>query len=55
VLAPATAADPGRHAELAWATLHGLATLGRAGRLPPEGTAERRALAVELLAPRAPR
>ena len=54
VLAPATAADPGRYAELGWATLHGLATLARAGRLPPEGAADRRALAVDLLAPRAP-
>ena len=53
VLAPATAADPGRYAELGWATLHGLATLARAGRLPPEGAADRRALAVDLLAPRA--
>ena len=51
VLAPATRADPGRYAELAWATLHGLATLGRAGRLPPEGAADRLALAVDLLAP----
>ncbi len=49
VLAPATAADPGRYAELGWATLHGLATLARAGRLPPEGAADRRALAVDLL------
>jgi len=53
VLAPATAADPGRYAELGWATLHGLATLAHAGRLPPEGAADRRALAVDLLAPRA--
>jgi AcrR family transcriptional regulator len=51
VLAPAAAPDPGRYAELAWATLHGLATLGRAGRLPPEGAADRLALAVRLLAP----
>ena len=55
VLAPATVADPGRYAELAWATLHGLATLTRAGRLPADGTADRRALAVDLtLAPRTP-
>jgi AcrR family transcriptional regulator len=51
VLAPAATAEPGRYAELAWATLHGLATLARAGRLPPDGAAERLALAVTLLAP----
>ncbi len=51
VLAPAATSDPGRYAELAWATLHGLATLSRAGRLPPDGAAARRALAIELLAP----
>lgn len=46
-LAATTTGDPDRHAELAWATLHGLATLARAGRLPPEGAADRLALAVE--------
>jgi hypothetical protein len=43
--------DPDRHAELAWATLHGLATLTRAGRLPPDGAEDRIALTVDLLAP----
>lgn len=58
VLAPAGAGadyhdhDHDRHAELGWATLHGLATLARAGRLPPEGAGDRLVLAVELLAPR---
>ncbi|NMO89913.1 TetR/AcrR family transcriptional regulator [Actinomycetospora sp. TBRC 11914] len=49
VLAPAAPGDPGHYAEVGWATLHGLATLARAGRLPPEGAAERLALAVGLL------
>lgn len=48
VLAPHTR-DPDRYAEVGWATLHGLATLSRAGRLPPEGAPERLALAVDLL------
>jgi AcrR family transcriptional regulator len=52
VLAPAASGNPGLYAELGWATLHGLATLARAGRLPPEGAADRLALAVDLLAPR---
>ncbi|QRP42882.1 TetR/AcrR family transcriptional regulator [Amycolatopsis sp. FDAARGOS 1241] len=41
---------PGLFTELFWASLHGLVTLTRAGRLPP-GDAERR---VELLADRLP-
>ncbi|MDG4802528.1 TetR/AcrR family transcriptional regulator [Micromonospora sp. WMMD980] len=40
--------DPGMFTEVFWAALHGLATLTRAGRLPPED-AERR---TELLADR---
>ena len=51
VLGRAAPGDPGHRAELGWATLHGLATLTRAGRLPPEGAAARLALAVDLLAP----
>jgi AcrR family transcriptional regulator len=43
--------DPGRRAEVGWATLHGLATLARAGRLSPDDAGERVALAVDLLAP----
>jgi AcrR family transcriptional regulator len=50
-LAPAAPDAPDTYAELGWATLHGLATLARAGRLPPEGTGERLARAVDLLAP----
>lgn len=49
VLAPTAPGDPDRWAEVAWAALHGLATLSRAGRLPPEGAAERLALTVGLL------
>jgi AcrR family transcriptional regulator len=51
VLAPPGPVDPGRYAEVGWATLHGLATLDRAGRLQPEGADERLALTVDLLAP----
>ncbi|WP_167162324.1 TetR/AcrR family transcriptional regulator [Streptomyces sp. MBT27] len=43
--------DPGLFTETVWASLHGLATLTRSGRLPPED-AERR---VELLVDRLPR
>ncbi|MEV6044464.1 TetR/AcrR family transcriptional regulator [Streptomyces xanthochromogenes] len=43
--------EPGLFAETVWASLHGLATLTRSGRLPPED-AERR---VELLVDRLPR
>ncbi|MCC9740983.1 TetR/AcrR family transcriptional regulator [Streptomyces sp. MNU89] len=39
---------PGLFTEVFWAALHGLATLTRAGRLPPEDTEQR----VELLADR---
>jgi AcrR family transcriptional regulator len=53
VLAPAAPGDPDRWAEVGWAALHGLATLSRAGRLPPEGAAERLALTVGLLGPHA--
>jgi AcrR family transcriptional regulator len=49
-LGMAAPGDPDRRAELGWATLHGLATLARAGRLPPEGAEERIALTVDLLA-----
>jgi AcrR family transcriptional regulator len=34
-------ADPGMFTEVCWAALHGLVTLTRAGRLPPEHTAQR--------------
>ncbi|MCD2197227.1 TetR/AcrR family transcriptional regulator [Actinomycetospora endophytica] len=50
-LAPTTTGDPGRYAELGWATLHGLATLARAGRLSPDDDGERLTLAVDLLTP----
>ncbi|MGW8887405.1 TetR-like C-terminal domain-containing protein, partial [Streptomyces sp. NPDC055749] len=36
--------------EVFWASLHGLATLTRAGRLPPEDTAQRVELLVDRLA-----
>ncbi|WP_305784390.1 TetR/AcrR family transcriptional regulator [Symbioplanes lichenis] len=42
--------DPGLFTELFWAALHGLATLTRAGRLPPEDTERRTALLVDRLA-----
>jgi AcrR family transcriptional regulator len=41
---------PGLFTELFWAALHGLATLTRAGRLPPEDTGRRTELLVERLA-----
>lgn len=41
---------PGLFTETFWAALHGLATLTRAGRLPPEDTGRRVALLVERLA-----
>jgi len=50
VLAPGAPGDPGPYAEVGWATLHGLATLSRSGRLPPEGAEARLTLAVDLLA-----
>ena len=52
VFAPAASGDAGVHTEVGWATLHGLATLAHAGRLPPEGAPGRLELAVDLLAPR---
>ncbi|TDU04894.1 TetR family transcriptional regulator [Streptomyces sp. 846.5] len=42
--------DPGLFTELFWASLHGLATLTRAGRLPPEDTDRRVQLLVDRLA-----
>jgi AcrR family transcriptional regulator len=51
VLAPTAPDDPDRYAEVGWATLHGLATLTRAGRLSPDAAAERLDLAVGLLGP----
>ncbi|MFI8089675.1 TetR/AcrR family transcriptional regulator [Streptomyces sp. NPDC086080] len=40
---------PGRFTEVFWAALHGLATLTRAGRLPPEDTERRVELLVDRL------
>ncbi|MET9464254.1 TetR/AcrR family transcriptional regulator [Streptomyces sp. NPDC006544] len=42
--------DPGLFTEVFWASLHGVATLTRAGRLPPEDTESRLALVVDRLA-----
>ncbi|MFG3425964.1 TetR/AcrR family transcriptional regulator [Streptomyces californicus] len=42
--------DPGAFTETFWAALHGLATLTRAGRLPPEHAASRVELLVDRLA-----
>ncbi|MFG2627017.1 TetR/AcrR family transcriptional regulator [Streptomyces sp. NPDC048473] len=42
--------DPGLFTEVFWASLHGLATLTRAGRLPPEDTEQRVELLVDRLA-----
>ena len=42
--------EPGLFTELFWAGLHGLATLTRAGRLPPEQAERRTQLLVERLA-----
>ncbi|MFE0098864.1 TetR/AcrR family transcriptional regulator [Streptomyces sp. NPDC059009] len=42
--------DPGLFTELFWACLHGLATLTRAGRLPPEYAEQRVKLLVDRLA-----
>jgi AcrR family transcriptional regulator len=42
--------DPGLFTETFWAALHGLATLGRSGRLPPEDTEQRVELLVDRLA-----
>ncbi|HEX6351761.1 TetR/AcrR family transcriptional regulator [Actinophytocola sp.] len=41
---------PGLFTEVFWASLHGLATLTRAGRLPPEHTERRTELLVDRLA-----
>ncbi|MGW2109230.1 TetR-like C-terminal domain-containing protein, partial [Streptomyces sp. NPDC001948] len=41
---------PGLFTETFWAALHGLATLTRAGRLPPEDTGTRVELLVDRLA-----
>ncbi|MEV4431277.1 TetR/AcrR family transcriptional regulator [Streptomyces sp. NPDC053792] len=41
---------PGMFTEVFWASLHGLATLTRAGRLPPEDTERRTELLVDRLA-----
>lgn len=43
----AGAADPAVFTEVVWATLHGLVTLGRAGRLPPQHTPQRLAILVD--------
>ncbi|POX47967.1 TetR/AcrR family transcriptional regulator [Streptomyces sp. Ru72] len=42
--------DPGLFTEVFWACLHGIATLTRAGRLPPEYTEHRVELLVDRLA-----
>jgi AcrR family transcriptional regulator len=42
--------DPGLFTEVFWAALHGLATLTRAGRQPPEDTERRTELLVDRLA-----
>lgn len=42
--------DPGLFTEVFWASLHGQATLTRAGRLPPENTGQRVELLVDRLA-----
>ncbi|GAA0240723.1 TetR/AcrR family transcriptional regulator [Cryptosporangium japonicum] len=42
--------DPGLFTEVFWAALHGVATLTRAGRLPPGDTARRVELLVDRLA-----
>ena len=42
--------QPGLFTEVFWASLHGLATLARAGRLPPEDTARRVELLLDRLA-----
>ena len=42
--------DPGLFTEVFWASLHGLATLSRAGRLLPEDAGRRVQLLVDRLA-----
>ncbi|MFD7341431.1 TetR/AcrR family transcriptional regulator [Streptomyces violascens] len=44
------AVDPGLFTEVFWASLHGVATLTRSGRLPPEYTEQRVELLVDRLA-----
>lgn len=41
--------NPGLFAEVVWAALHGLVTLTRAGRLPPEHTSRRLDVLVDLI------
>ncbi len=41
---------PGLFTEVFWAALHGMATLARAGRLPPQDTERRTELLVDRLA-----
>ncbi|MFI2207347.1 TetR family transcriptional regulator, partial [Streptomyces sp. NPDC020192] len=41
---------PGLFTEVFWASLHGIATLTRSGRLPPEYTEQRVELLVDRLA-----
>ncbi len=45
----AGADDPERFTEVAWAALHGLVTLTRAGRLPPEESSQRLEVLVDRL------
>jgi AcrR family transcriptional regulator len=47
---PGKDVHPGLFTETFWASLHGLATLTRAGRLPPEDTGRRAELLVDRLA-----
>jgi AcrR family transcriptional regulator len=50
VLAPLAAGrDPAMLAELMWSALHGIVTLGRGGRLPPEYAEQRIAALVDLM------
>jgi hypothetical protein len=44
--------EPGLFVEVFWAALHGLVTLTRAGRLPPEHTAQRLDVLVDRLVDR---
>ena len=47
--AVAGTADPEVFTEVVWAALHGLVTLTRSGRLPPQGTSHRLAVLVDRL------
>jgi hypothetical protein len=49
-LGPFTGDDLDIHTELLWAALHGLVTLARGGRLPPEARERRVALLVDRFA-----